>query len=185
MTPIREAIRAEVELIAPVDELERDTKADVLSWIDSGAELCRLKKPATPDKHLVSYFVLVDGDRLLLVDHINAGLWLPTGGHVEPNEHPKEAALRELEEELSLQGEFLTRDPILLTSTITVGRTAGHTDVSLWYAVRGSVEWELSYDQTEFRSVRWFHRDDIPMERTDPEMHRFLTKLYPAGAQRF
>ena len=43
-------------------------------------------KPDVPPKHLVSYFALVDERRgkLLLVDHKLAGLWLPSGGHVEP-----------------------------------------------------------------------------------------------------
>ena len=46
-------------------------------------------KPATPPKHLVSYVVPTDpetGD-ILLVDHRNAQLWIPPGGHVDPGEH--------------------------------------------------------------------------------------------------
>ena len=68
---IRNETRLEVEVIAPLDDFERATKEHVLSWIDSGAELWRIEKPATPNKHLVSYFVLTDGDYVLLVDHIN------------------------------------------------------------------------------------------------------------------
>ena len=89
---MRAEIREEVELIQPLDALEQESKLDVLSWIDSGAELCRLEKPATPPQHLISYFAVVDGDHILLVDHINAELWLPTGGHVDPGEHPRDTA---------------------------------------------------------------------------------------------
>ena len=71
-------IRAEIELIQPLDGLESDHLARTLKWLDSGVEICRLEKPDNPPKHLVSYFLLVDGDYVLLVDHINAGLWLPT-----------------------------------------------------------------------------------------------------------
>lgn len=176
---IRDQIRVEIEAIAPLDQLERETKVSVLSWIDSGAELFRTQKPATPDKHLVSYFPVVDGDFVLLVDHINAGLWLPTGGHVEPHEHPRATALREVQEELSITGRFLFDEPLLLTSTMTVGRTAGHTDVSLWYALEGDRQQDLVYDHSEFRSIRWFNKHDIPLDRADPQMHRFLSKLYP------
>jgi 8-oxo-dGTP pyrophosphatase MutT (NUDIX family) len=133
---MRAKIREEVELIQPLDELERESKLDVLAWIDSGAKLCRLEKPATPPKHLVSYFAVVDDDHLLLVDHINTELWLPAGGHVDPGEHPRDTALREAEEELSIEGEFLKEGPVFLTVTETVGKTAGHTDVSLWRIVR-------------------------------------------------
>lgn len=175
---MRQAIRQEITAITPFDDQERDTQQEVLEWIDSGIELCRLSKPATPPKHLVAYFAVVDGDHLLLVDHINAELWLPTGGHVDPGEHPRDTALREAKEELGLVGEFLIEAPILLTSTETVGKTSGHTDVSIWYALKGQRSMALQYDHSEFNAVRWFHRDEVPMDRTDPEMGRFLKKLY-------
>lgn len=172
------AIRNEVLTIQPFDVEEKATQFEVLDWIDSGVELCRIEKPAMPSKHLVSYFVLVDGDYILLVDHINAELWLPTGGHVEPGEHPRKTALREAKEELGIDAEFLVDGPILLTSTETVGKTAGHTDVSIWYALKGDRQAELVYDDSEFKEARWFHRNDVPLNRTDPEMERFLIKLY-------
>ncbi len=175
---MRAEIRQEVESIAPLDNLERATKSDVLDWIDSGAEICRIEKPATPPKHLVSYFAIVDGEYILLVDHINAELWLPTGGHVEPDEHPRTTVLREAKEELSIDGEFLWHSPLFLTVTDTVGRTAGHTDVSLWYVLRGNRARHVSYDRREFRAVSWFHKDDVPLERTDIHMERFLRKLF-------
>lgn len=175
---MRVSIREEVGRICPLDELEHASKLDVLDWIDSGAELCRLEKPATPPKHLISYFAVVDGDYLLLVDHINAELWLPTGGHVDPGEHPRDTALREAREELSIDGEFLREGPIFLTITETVGRTAGHTDVSLWYVIRGDRNAPLRFDRSEFHEARWFHRSDVPTHRTDKHMSRFLRKLY-------
>lgn len=175
---MRAEIREEVELIQPLDELERESKLNVLAWIDSGAELCRLEKPATPPKHLISYFAVVDDDHLLLVDHINAELWLPTGGHVDPGEHPRDTALREAEEELSIEGEFLKEGPIFVTVTETVGKTAGHTDVSLWYVLRGDRKASLEFDDSEFHEVKWFHKNDVPLDRTDKHMSRFLQKLY-------
>jgi 8-oxo-dGTP pyrophosphatase MutT (NUDIX family) len=167
-----------VQSITPLDSLERETITDVLAWVDSCVELCRLEKPATPGKHLVSYFVLVDGDFILLVDHINAQLWLPTGGHVESVEHPRNTVLREAHEELGIKGEFLYEKPLFITSTVTVGKTAGHTDVCLWYVLKGNRNMDLSFDQSEFTRVKWFHKDNIPLERTDPQLGRFLKKLY-------
>ena len=175
---MRAAIREEVDLIEPLDSLEQETKIDVLAWIDSGVELCRIEKPATPPKHLISYFAVVDDDYVLLVDHINAELWLPTGGHVDPGEHPRETALREAAEELSLKGEFLREGPVFLTSNETVGKTAGHTDVSLWYVFRGDRSLSLNFDGTEFHDARWFHRNEVPIDRADKHMSRFLRKLY-------
>lgn len=175
---MRQQIRDEVGLIVPLDDIERESQVDALNWIDSGIELCRRRKPDVPPKHLVSYFAVVDGEHVLLVDHINAQLWLPTGGHVEPDEHPRTAALREAKEELAIEGQFLHEGPMLLTITETVGKTAGHTDVSLWYVLRGDRSASLQFDQTEFNEVKWFHRSKVPLDRTDPHMGRFLTKLF-------
>ena len=177
MDGVRGAIRREVERIEPFDAQEERTREDVLAWIASGAELCRLRKPAWPDRHLVAYFVLIDGPDLLLVDHIASGLWLPAGGHVEPGEHPRETVLREAKEELSIDGVFLTERPVFLTSTKTVGRGARHTDVSLWYLLEGDRSAAFVHDETELRGVRWFHRDAVPTRRTDPELRRFLAKI--------
>ena len=174
---MRQEIRREIQTTDPLDQLEIDTIEAVINWIDSGEELCRLKKPDVPNKHLVSYFAVVDGEYLLLVDHINAELWLPTGGHVEPGEHPKQTALRECLEELNIVGEFLVDDPILITSTETVGKTSGHTDVSIWYALKGNRKAQVDYDEGEFKGVKWFHKDNLP-KATDPHLNRFVEKLY-------
>lgn len=181
---MRTEIRNEVNRIEPLDELEQASKLDVLSWIDSGVEICRLEKPAIPPKHLISYFAVVDGEHILLVDHINAELWLPTGGHVEPGEHPRTTALREAKEELSIDGEFLHDKPLFLTITETVGKTAGHIDVSIWYVLRGDRSAELVFDTSEFYGVQWFHKDKVPLDRTDRHMERFLKKLYPQSLEK-
>ena len=174
---MRSQIRAEVTAIDPLDEIERAHIADALTWIDSGAQLCRVEKPATPPKHLVSYFVVVDGDSLLLVDHKSARLWLPSGGHVEPGEHPRATVTRELREELGFELGHELAPPLMLTCSVTVGLTAGHTDVSLWYVVHGDRRQPLHFDTGEFNAVRWFTFADAPVSRSDPHLGRFLSKL--------
>ena len=174
---MRQVIRSEITRIAPLDEVEIAHISDTLNWIDSGADLFRIAKPATPPRHLISYFVLIDGDYVLLVDHINAELWLPTGGHVDPDENPRETVKREAFEELGIKANFMYQSPIFLTVTETVGLTAGHIDVSLWFVLRGDRTEQLDFDGSEFREVRWFHRNHVPLGRSDPHMERFLSKL--------
>lgn len=174
---MRSAIREEVASIEPFDGLERTHIEDALAWIDSGSALCRVQKPATPPKHLVSYFVLVDDDHVLLVDHKNAGLWLPSGGHVEPGEHPRDTVARELLEELGLELSEPAVSPLMLTCSQTVGITAGHTDVSLWYVIDANRRVPLRFDANEFNSVQWFPFAEAPLSRSDPHLGRFLKKL--------
>ena len=174
---MRDAIRAELAAITPLDALESEHLADALAWIDSGAELFRVVKPATPPKHLVSYFAVVDSDHVLLVDHKNARLWLPSGGHVEPGEHPRTTVLRELAEELGFAAGHAIEAPLMVTCTTTVGSTAGHTDVSLWYVVRADRCQPLRFDAAEFHAVKWFQFSEVPLNRSDPHMARFIRKL--------
>jgi ADP-ribose pyrophosphatase YjhB (NUDIX family) len=174
---LRERIRAEVSAIEPLDALEREHLGDALAWIDSGAELCRARKPATPPKHLVSYFAVVDVDRILLVDHRNAGLWLPAGGHVEAREHPRRTVERELQEELGFETPHPIGSPLMITCRTTIGLDAGHIDVSLWYVVCASRDQVLNVAIDEFNAVGWFGFSEIPFDRSDPNLSRFIKKL--------
>ena len=54
----------------------------------------------------VTTFVSMDGATLLHW-HRKVGLWLPPGGHLEPNEDPVQAARREALEETGLEVEIL------------------------------------------------------------------------------
>ena len=175
---MRQTIYNEIQAIVPLDNLEIQHQTEVLTWIASGAELCRKEKPATPPKHLVSYFVLVDDEHILLVNHKKAQLWLPTGGHVEVNEHPQTTVIREAKEELNITANFLFDYPLFLTSTQTVGTTTRHTDVSLWYVLKSNKSEDFVFDKDEFESIHWFHRDAIPYTKSDPHMKRFIEKLY-------
>ena len=176
---IRSEIHQIVSAIKPLDVLEEQHIRFVLDWIESGSEIFRIEKPAKPDTHLVSYFVIAspEMDRILLVDHKKAELWLPPGGHVDPGEDPKEAVRREAKEELGIDAEFLFDKPLLLTVTETVGNVAKHTDVSLWYLLKGDPSQVLDYDPNEFHQIRWFRIDEIPFEKSDPHMKRFIKKM--------
>lgn len=183
MTPIRAEIHRLATSITPLDPEEKRHIDFVRGWIESGAEIFRTAKPATPDPHLVSYFILVDEaeNKFLLTDHKKSGLWLPAGGHVEPNEHPQETVRREVLEELGIQADFVVDKPVFLTVTKTVGPTAGHTDVSFWYVLRGRVSDILNYDQGEFHKIQWFSVESAPFERTDPHLSRLIKKLSSLG----
>ncbi len=183
---IRSLIEHEIKHITPSDDLETLHINDAKAWIKSNADIFRIQKPDVPPKHLVSYFVLIDPAHksILLVDHIKAQLWLPTGGHVELNEDPKDTVTREAVEELDQEAIFLNnRRPFFITVTQTVGLTPGHTDVSLWYLLRGNVHDFINFDRGEFNDVEWFTFDEILESDSvifDPHMQRFTKKLIRA-----
>lgn len=175
---MREQIADIVASIDPYDALEKEHLDFTKKWIASEAEIFRLAKPNNPDIHLAAYFILFDQSthQILLADHKIAGLWLPPGGHVELNEHPIETVKRESAEELSINAEFLFTDPVFL-SVNNVGTVNRHTDVSLWYLLKGSAKDLLHYDKNEFHQIGWFNLEKIPLENSDPHMSRFINKL--------
>ena len=185
---IRTLITGLVAGVGPADAREADDQAGILAWIGSGAQIFRVIPPATPPRHLVSYFALVDSARrlVLLGDHVKSGLWLPSGGHVELGEDPRDTVAREALEELGIRAVFHDRlgagRPFFLTVTATVGPDS-HVDVSLWFVLAGDQDVPLDPDPREYRSVRWFPLDGLDRsreERLDPEMSRFARKVTAA-----
>jgi 8-oxo-dGTP diphosphatase len=181
------AVHALVSSLEPGDELEADHIAWTLAWLERTDDVFRRVKPAEPPMHLVSYVVPVDphDGGLLPVDHVNAELWLPPGGHVEPDEHPLRTAERELAEELALTAGDLT--PRFLTVTRTVGIDAGHTDVSIWFVHETNRDQAINPDKSEFKQARWWSRaelDEADPSRFDPHLGRFRRALGTAKSSR-
>ncbi|WP_408612671.1 NUDIX domain-containing protein [Glycomyces luteolus] len=173
--------------IRPWDDLEQRHISTAQAWIASGAPLYRTVKPATPPMHLVSYFVVLDEARaqVMLVEHRKAGLWLPTGGHVEPGESPWETVQRECQEELDITAvpsAVFGEQPLFLTVTDTRG-PGQHTDVSLWHLIRSTPETITWFSEEEFSSIKWLALTQVldePIEILDPHLHRFTAKLADA-----
>jgi 8-oxo-dGTP pyrophosphatase MutT (NUDIX family) len=185
---IREKINKLIQAVVPFDEIEQKHQRDALDWIASGVEIFRIEKPATPLKHLVSYSVLVDFEerKILLLDHKKALKKLPSGGHIDKDEMPLETAKRELAEELEIEPKpiFDSESPLFVTVTETVGLTAGHIDVDLWYVFKGDssapIKSETDEFKREFNGFHWLGFQEIlsmPIEEFDPNMHRFVEKL--------
>jgi 8-oxo-dGTP diphosphatase len=178
-----EAVHELVATISPLDALETEHISSTLGWLEATDDVFRRSKPAVPARHLVSYLVLLDHDNfdVLLVDHVNSGLFLPPGGHVEPDEHPAETARRECREELGIDVSLAGNggSPAFLTVTKTIGLDPGHTDVSLWFIGEGSRRLRLTIDEDEFLGARWWSAEEVASTKKevfDPHFHRFLRK---------
>lgn len=186
---IKKEISNVVSLVKPYDELEKKHIEDIIEWISSGVDIFRIKKDAFPPKHLVSYSVVVDckKQKILLLDHKKALLMLPSGGHIDKNEMPFNAAEREIYEELelSLNPVFENKEvPFFVTVTETVGISEKHTDVSLWYLFKGNSTDYLNKESTdfkkEFKDYHWLDFDKVlsmSITKFDPHLHRFVKKL--------
>ena len=92
----------------------------------------------------VAVFVVWDG-KVLLHNHRKLGMWLPPGGHIERDELPDEAAVREVLEETGLEVELVgerredVEDPLQLFRPAGVQLEdigPGHQHIDLIYFAR-------------------------------------------------
>lgn len=179
---MREKIKALIRTITPFDTIETSHIKNIFAWLESDVEIFRIKKPDIPPQHLVAYFVPIDEEKhtILVIEHKKAKLLLPPGGHIHYNEHPKKTVEREIIEELHIAADFINGNPFFATITQTVNIDAGHTDVSLWYLVKGDSSKKLHYNKNEFDKYHWFSPDELlamDKSKLDPHMHRFIKKL--------
>jgi len=111
----------------------------------------------------VAIFVVYDG-KVLLIHHRKLDKWLPLGGHIELDEDPEIAALREAKEESGLDVELIGERPpttevgtraLIAPRFLDIHRiTDAHEHIGMIYWARpknGSVT--LSTD--EHHDIRW------------------------------
>jgi 8-oxo-dGTP diphosphatase len=189
---VLDEIYALIHTLQPFDVLEARHRSEALAWLRTTCDVFRRAKPRTPSPHLVAYFLLCDAQdgSVLLVDHIKAGLWLPTGGHVEPGEHPAQTVQREVMEELGVPAVFLPElgeRPLFLTVTETVGtEEQRHTDVSLWFVLASSRDQVFTPDLGEFHRTRWWTPQEVAdadPKTLDPHLGRMITKIATLRSQ--
>lgn len=179
----RSVVRSLVAGLEPHDSRELQDQQWVLAWIDSGAPLFRLHKPATPPQHLAVYAALIDeaDSSVMLVAHKLARSWLMPGGHVDDGEDPRATVVRELREELGLAPDLhpgFGSNPFFLTVTWTKP-PASHQDITLWFVFKAERAQQITPDYREFGDVQWFPVNDPaawPGQQFDPEFGRFLAK---------
>lgn len=117
---------------------------------------------------VVTIFI-VYRNKVLLVHHPRYDKWIPVGGHVELDEDPEEALLREIKEETSLEVEILADKPdigqndtkfVYSPRYIDVHEAnLPHKHIALVYFARAKDDkFTLSSEHTE---INWLSSDDL------------------------
>ena len=119
----------------------------------------------------VAIFV-VQQAQVLLVHHRALDKWLPLGGHIELDEDPEQAALREVREESGLDVELLGERPpttepgtraLLAPRFLDIHRiSATHEHIGMIYFARPrDASAALQLDPTEHHAIRWCRREEL------------------------
>ncbi len=110
-----------------------------------------------------------DKDKVLLVLHPRYKKWLCLGGHIELNENPDQALLREIKEECGLEVDVLSEKPDLKSSNSEIlwrprfidihDANAPHRHIGLTYfCLAKSADYVLSDEHEE---MKWFTIDEL------------------------
>ncbi len=108
--------------------------------------------------HFCSMFLPYDKKtgKIYLGFHKKADDWIPPGGHIEPGETPKDAAVREMMEELQTK---ITKDQLtpfnLSVKPINRPDKGCMTHYDIWHLVDIS-EQEFAYETKEYHDAGWF-----------------------------
>ena len=107
---------------------------------------------------------IVDHARLLLIHHRGLNKWLPLGGHIELDEDPEAAALREAREESGLEVELLGERPpttsegtraLISPRFLDIHRINDtHEHVGLIYWAR-PIKGSVTLAESEHHAIRW------------------------------
>ena len=131
--------------------------------------LIAMAESALP-RHFTATGFVVNGDATLLHWHHRVQAWLPPGGHVEPDEDPVQAVLREVKEETGLDVELIPTQPFpeisnldqvtpprtILIEDVYDHRVGKHQHIDMIYFCR------LVGDRpTEPDGWRWFTTQDL------------------------
>ncbi len=113
---------------------------------------------------------IVHAARVLLVHHRQLNRWLPPGGHIELDEDPEQAALREAKEESGLDVELLGERPpttepgtraLIAPRFLDIHRitpTHEHIGMIYWARPRGGA---VTLAPAEHHAIRWCASEDL------------------------
>lgn len=121
-------------------------------------------------KHFTATTFIVCGSRVLLHLHKKLGIWIPVGGHIDRDELPEDAAVREIKEESGL--DVALYDPDKKIDMGDVRQLARPTHILLeninqfhqhidfiYYATSGSDV--LNPQNGETANLKWFSSEEI------------------------
>ncbi len=136
----------------------------------------------------VATFVVRESS-VLLLRHRKLGLWLPPGGHVEPNELPDDAAVREVWEEAAVRCELVGERGVPVDYPRQLIRPAGiqlenigteHEHIDLIYYARpldGAVE---PRGNGEGDDVGWYPLDGLAKLGAPPDVREWAERAVRA-----
>ncbi len=134
--------------------------------------------------HFVACALIVHDRKVLLLLHTKLKKWLPPGGHIEENETPDEAIVREVKEETGIDFKFFGMKKSPVGDEIAVGaiplyanrHNVGDHDHYCFYYL-GTPSNPTFVKNHESTDMKWFALDEIKNQKNVPESIVSIAKL--------
>lgn len=133
-------------------------------------------------RHFTASGIVLHEGRVLLIEHDKLNLWLYPGGHLDPDELPTDALLREIREEVGIDVEIICRECFshpavtvvpspfaVLVEDIIDKKTGPHQHIDMVYVCRPLTH-EVSVQMDEIRGYQWVPCTDVADLRTPGEL---------------
>lgn len=171
-TLLKEIVLRSVAERRPVDRREDASRTLAIEHIRA------LERPfdrhADP-VHVTGSAVVIGPRGVLLHRHKKLKIWLQPGGHIDGDEAPWDAAVREAEEETGLRFLAWREPPALLHVDVHPGGS-GHTHLDLRYALSVDGDDQPAPGPKESQEVRWFGWEEA-LRVADPGLGGLLAAL--------
>lgn len=126
------------------------------------------------NKSITATVYIVNDDKVLLHKHKKYNTWFPVGGHLEPDELPHEAAIREAKEEAGLDIRLVETENVPRFDIGRVDRLPApfclyhEGDIEEQFLdfiyIGKTTQTEFSPMISESKELRWFSEEDLESE---------------------
>lgn len=137
----------------------------------------------TPTQYFVACAAIFDAQkRVLLTKRHNPenptvhNHWQLPGGGIEHNEHPKDALLREIQEETALTIDIVSERPYIYSHTFS--DTQAHIVLIVYTAFYKAGTIDISRDSEETNDAQWFSVEEVAKLRALPETAQIVQDTY-------
>lgn len=125
-------------------------------------------------RHFTVSGIILKNNKVLLVWHNKLNTWLYPGGHIEKNETPDEALIREIKEETNLDVELQSNKnidirtdivrtlnmPYIIMEELIGDREDNHYHMDMVYLCKLKTK-EINIKKDEVKKYGWFSKDEL------------------------
>lgn len=135
-------------------------------------------------RHFTATTIIVHKEKVLLHLHKKLGIWIPVGGHIDRDELPQEAALREIKEETGLTVELYNPDRQIDVGDVQqlfrpmhilledINQFHQHIDFIYYASAKSN---KVSPQNGETNNLKWFTADEVKELEGAPENVKALS----------